>query len=146
MIGVPAYTQDVCITGLVEWMKTEIPTHAAQIESVFEKDRVKHPPNHLDCSADNALYLTFETLKKIFPEGGLPVEETAPTVEEAAPTVAEATPTETEVDESFGLESYGRSRSRTRSGSRSRSRSGRVPGRGDRVLDRLPVTLTLPEM
>jgi len=68
VIGVPEYTQDVCITGLMEWMKAAIPTHADQIESVFAADAASHPPNHLDFRADDALYNAAQVLNTIFPE------------------------------------------------------------------------------
>merc|ERR1712166_1178432 len=68
VIGVPEYTQDVCITGLMEWMKTAIPTHADQIESVFAADAASHPPNDLDFRADDALWNAAQVLNTIFPE------------------------------------------------------------------------------
>ena len=74
VIGVPEYRQDVCITGLIEWMQTEIPTHADQIKSVFAADAAKHPPNHLDFRADDALWNAAQVLNTIFPE---PVVEPA---------------------------------------------------------------------
>merc|ERR1711865_1088483 len=68
VIGVPEYTQDVCTTSLVNWMKTAIPTHADQITAVFADDQEGYPPNGLDFSADNALWNAAQVLTTIFPE------------------------------------------------------------------------------
>ena len=87
VIGVPEYTQDVCITGLMEWMKTAMPTHADQIESTFAADEAKHPPNHLDFRADCALYNAAQVLHTIFPEQRAP-EEAPLAAPLAAPLVA----------------------------------------------------------
>lgn len=67
VIGVSEYTQDVCITGLMEWMKTAIPTHADQIESVFAADAAENQPNNLDFTEDNALLQALQNLETIFP-------------------------------------------------------------------------------
>ena len=78
-MGVPVYNPDVCITGLMEWMKTAIPTHADQIESVFAADAVNNSPNTILANTilrdDNALYHVVTELRTIFPD---PVEEAAP--------------------------------------------------------------------
>ena len=88
VIAVEEYTQDVCITGLVEWMKTAMPTHAGQIDSVFAIDELKYPPNGKDFSGDDALEQALEKLKSIFPEGSLQVEDELKNLpdEETAPT------------------------------------------------------------
>jgi hypothetical protein len=88
VIAVEEYTQDVCITGLVEWMKTAMPTHAGQIDSVFAIDELKYPPNGKDFSGDDALEQALEKLKSIFPEGSLRVEDELKNLpdEETAPT------------------------------------------------------------
>ena len=78
VIGVPEYKQDVCITGLKEWMKTEIPTHVDQIESVFAYDAATHPLNQRDFSADDALYNAAQVLNTIFPEQPAPSALTGP--------------------------------------------------------------------
>ena len=56
VIGVPEYTQDVCITGLKEWMQKEIPTRADRIEAVFEANQASYPPDAFDFSCDDVLY------------------------------------------------------------------------------------------
>merc|ERR1712195_52082 len=68
VIGVPEYTQHVCTTALVNWMKTAIPTHADQITAVFADDQEGYPPNGIDFSADNALWNAAQVLTTIFPE------------------------------------------------------------------------------
>lgn len=68
VIGVPEYTQDVCITCLKEWMKVVIPTHADQIEEIFTADQASHPPNDIDFSGDDALWNAAQVLNTIFPE------------------------------------------------------------------------------
>ena len=67
VIGVPEYTQDVCITALKKWMKTEIPTHANRIEATFAADHANYPPNDFDFSCDNALWNAGRVLGTVFP-------------------------------------------------------------------------------
>ena len=69
VIGVPEYTQDVCITstGLKEWMKQEIPTHADRIEAVFAANRASYQPNAFDFSCDDVLWKAGRMLRTIFP-------------------------------------------------------------------------------
>ena len=68
VIGVPEYTQHVNITGLVQWMQTEMPLVGDQIEAVFVDDLESYPPNGLDFSADDALWNAEQLLNTIFPE------------------------------------------------------------------------------
>jgi len=85
VIGVQEYTQDVCINGLQEWMTTEMPDYANEIDEAFAADAESHPPNGLDFRADGALWNAAQVLNTIFPEPVLAVqaaEQAAPAEEE----------------------------------------------------------------
>jgi len=133
VIAVEEYTQDVCITGLVEWMKTAMPTHAGQIDSVFAIDKLKYPPNGKDFRGDDALEQALEKLKSIFPEGSLPVEDELKnyieTQTDMGIPIKAIKDEDLEIDFSLLVElsEWRPSRSRTSKRSRSRSRSRSRP-------------------
>eukprot|EP00658_Telonema_sp_P-2_P016592 TRINITY_DN16440_c0_g1_i9.p2 TRINITY_DN16440_c0_g1~~TRINITY_DN16440_c0_g1_i9.p2 ORF type:complete len:148 (+),score=23.70 TRINITY_DN16440_c0_g1_i9:538-981(+) len=68
VIGVPQYSQDVCCDDLREWMKTQLPVHASDIDAIFAADLAKHPPNLVDFTSDSALRDSAKVLNMVFPE------------------------------------------------------------------------------
>ena len=66
VIGVPEYRPNLDIDDLMQCMITNIPTHAAAIESIFAADARKHPPTAIDTASDSALYDAAQVLGSIF--------------------------------------------------------------------------------
>lgn len=69
VIGLPEYTEEVCIESLQTEMKQEIPEYAEDIDAVFAADREQYPPsNQTDFSQDSALLDAVQVLSTIFSE------------------------------------------------------------------------------
>lgn len=77
VIGVPEYSQDVCVNQLAEMMVACLPEFEEDIHLIFAADRESHPPNDLDFSADDALRNAVQVLATIFPETTGPQAESS---------------------------------------------------------------------
>lgn len=67
VIGVPEYRKDVCHIGAMRMLQVAFPVHAEAISQHFEDDQIKHPPNGLDYSLDDALLGSIQVLENVFP-------------------------------------------------------------------------------
>jgi hypothetical protein len=67
VIGVPEYRMDVCHLGAMRMLQVAFPVHAEAISQHFEDDQIKHPPNGVDYSLDDALFGSIQVLESVFP-------------------------------------------------------------------------------